>query len=46
MKAQECNIFTKSAIPFLGCAAIRDSLFTEDPESLPKECLPSWQSRF
>lgn len=38
MKAQECNIFMKSAIPFLGYATIRDSILTKKPESLPKKC--------
>lgn len=38
MKGQECNIFMKSAIPFLGYATMRDSILTKNPELLPKKC--------
>lgn len=46
MKVQECNIFTISAIPFLGCATIKNSILTKDTESSPKKYTLDCQSRF
>lgn len=40
------SIFVKSATPFPGCATVRDSILTKNPELLPKKCPSYCQSSF